>query len=406
MNPSSNIKRQIGDLFKTSLNNPALIVNETIEPGGDNETKLKSYNAIQMASVEREKISSEKIISKTKDDFFYYPTDNLNRNYSKITKGSLINICLYSVTLGEYKPFIQYLLYKNKKSNILTFPFFEFSEGNLLDLCNKNIEGILDIDYLIKGYFKDRKNIYVIVSLPTNFCSLQHLTSDKDWWFTLLSEIINEEKVLYFPIHRSVSNLFYKNSDLLYLLDENNRPFEAPISLYNGQHADKTNFIAKFGISKFSPLASMGPYYYFSTYDLASKFGSYSYNFKPLKFDDKVITDNEFGRYIKGGIVRFAIFTGRLKVFLNRDWDKRDESLISENREEKERKIIEMDGSWTKNYDSTCVAEIVFSDNSINQNGTKYCVKNYYQQVPLSYHFLDKSSVPEMFKPDKLIKII
>ena len=70
------------------------------------------------------------------------------------------------------------------------------------------------------------------------------------------------------------------------------------------------------------------------------------------------------------------------------------------------RKIIEMDGSWTKNYDSTCVAEIVFSDNSINQNGTKYCVKNYYQQVPLSYHFLDKSSVPEMFKPDKLIKII
>ena len=406
MNPSSNIKQQISDLFKSSLKNKPLSINENINMAGTDETRLKSFNAVEMASLEREKISTNEIISKTTDDFFYYPVDNLNRNFSSIKKGNIINLCMYSITLGDYKPFIQYLLYKHNKSNILTFPFFEFDKGNLLDLCNKKLKSILDVDFLIKGYVKEKNNVYLIITLPNDFCVLQHLTSDKEWWFTLLSEIINEEKILYFPIHTSVLNLFYKNPDLLYLLDEDNMPYESPLALYNGQHADKTNFIAKFGISKFSPLASMGPYYYFSTYNLACKFGSYSYNFKPFKIDDQIITDNDFGRYVKGGIVRFAIFTGRLKVFLNRDWDKRDESLLSKNREERERKIIQMDGSWTKNYDSTCVAEIVYSDKSINQNGTKYCVKNYYQQTPLSYHFLDKSTVPEMFKPDKLIKII
>ena len=359
-----------------------------------------------MASLERTKIDSDEIISKSVPDYYYYPIENLNKDFSHIKKGNTIHICLYSVTLSDYKPFIQYLLFKHSSSdNLLSFPFFTFKGIDLESQCHKKIKEITDEDHVIKGFVNQKDNTYIIVSLPDNSCALQHLTEKSNWWFALLHEIINERKILYFPIHQSVTNLFYYNSNLLYLLDENNIPYEAPLGLYNGQHANKTNFIATFGISKYSPLASMGPYYYFATYDLACKFGSWSYNFKPLILDDILLTDNDFGRYKEGGIVRFAIFTGKVLVLLNRDWDPKDNSPLSSHREDKEKRLLRHDGSWTKNYDSTCVSEITYSDDTKNQNGAKYCVKNYYQQVPLSYHLLDKKSVPEMHDPKKKIRI-
>ena len=406
MNPSSKIKLEIKNKLGIEFSESTIAIKEDIEVGGDEFTKLKTYNAIQMASVERSKIDSDEIISKTTPDYYYYPIENLNKNFTNIRGNKIVHICLYSVTLGDYKPFIQYLLYKHQTSdNILSFPFFSFKGGDLESQCNEKIKGITTEDYIIKGMESHGKDIYVIVSLPDNSCNLQHLKEKSKWWFTLLYEIINERKVLYFPIHTSVTDLFYYNSDLLYIVDEKNVPYETPLALYNGQHANKTNFIATFGISKYSPMASMGPYYYFATYDLACKFANWSYNFKPLVLDDILLTDNDFGRYKEGGIVRFAIFTGKVLVFLNREWDPKDTSLLADHRNDKEKRLLRIDGSWTKNYDTACVSEITYSDGEKNQTGAKYCIKNYYQQVPLSYHFIDKKSVPEMYNPKKLIKI-
>ena len=407
MNPSSKIKREIEDKLGINLNESLIEIKDNIEVAGKAFTELKTYNAVQMASLERSKIDSNEIISKTSPDYYYYPVENLSKDFSKVKKGMLVHICLYSVTLNDYKPFIQYLLYKHSISdNLLSFPFFTFKGVNLENDCHKKIKGITNEDFKIRGLVSQKNEIYVVASLPDNSSSLQHLTEKSNWWFALLHEIICQGKILYFPIHQSVGDLFYYNPDLLYILDENNVPYEAPLGLYNGQHADKTNFIATFGISKYSPLASMGPYYYFATYGLACKFGSWSYNFKPLFLDDILLTDNDFGRYKKGGIVRFAVFTGKVLVLLNRDWDPKDKSQLTNHRDDKEKRLLRIDGSWTKTYDSTCVSEITYSDGSKNQNGAKYCVKNYYQQVPLSYHFLDKKSVPEMFDVKKQIKII
>jgi hypothetical protein len=406
MNPSSKIKSEIEGKLGINLKESSIQIKENLNEAGEAFTELKTYNAVQMASLERSKIDSEEIILKTKPDYYYYPIENLNKDFSKIKKGSIIHICLYSVTLSDYKPFIQYLLFKHSTSDkLLTFPFFTFKGIDLENQCHKKIKSITHEDYEIRGLVSKKNDVFVIASLPDNSCSLQHLTKKSKWWFALLHEIVNERKILYFPIHESVTNLFYYNPDLLYILDENNLPYEAPLGLYNGQHANKTNFIATFGISKYSPMASMGPYYYFATYDLACKFGSWTNSFKPLVLDDILLTDNDFGRYKQGGLVRFAIFTGKVLVLLNRDWDPKDKSPLSSHRDDKEKKLLRVDGSWTKNYDSTCVSEITYSDGSKNQNGAKYCVKNYYQQVPLSYHFLDKKSVPEMHDPKKQIKI-
>jgi len=406
MNPSSKIKLEIKDKLGIKLSKSSILIKENIELAGSAFTELKTYNAIQMASIERSKIDSGKIVSKTIPDYYYYPTENLKKDFSKVSGGKLVHICLYSITLSDYKPFIQYLLYKHSTAdNLLSFPFFSFNGGDLEGQCDEKIKNITGDDYIIRGMVSHNKDIYVIISLPDNSCNQQHVTEKSEWLFTLLYEIINERKVLYFPIHNSVTDLFYHNPELLYILDEKNVPYETPLGLYNGQHADKTNFIATFGISKYSPMSSMGPYYYFATYDLACKFGSWSYNFKPLVLDDVLLTDNDFGRYKKGGIVRFAVFTGKVLVFLNRDWDPKDTSPLAAHRNNKEKKILRIDGSWTKNYDTTCVSEITYSDGSKNHNGAKYCVKNYYQQVPLSYHYLDKKSVSEMYNPKNQIKI-
>ena len=409
MNPSSKIKSEIEDKLGINFKESSIQIKENLNEAGEAFSELKTYNAVQMASLERIKIDSEEIKLKVKPDYYYYPIEHLNKDFSQAKKGTLIHICLYSVTLSDYKPYIQYLLFKHSTSdNLLTFPFFTFEGNDLEKECIKKIKDITNEDFKIRGLVphKKKNEIYIIVSLPDNSCSLQNLTLKSKWWFVLLHEIMCRRMILYFPIHESVTNLFYDNPDLLYILDENNMPFEAPLGLYNGQNANKTNFIATFGISKYSPLASMGPYYYFSTYDLACKFGSWSYNFKPLVLDDILLTDNDFGRFKQGGIVRFAIFTGKLLVLLNRDWDPKDKSPLSTHREDKEKRLSRMDGSWTKNYDSTCVSEITYSDGSKNQNGAKYCVKNYYQQVPLSYHYLDKKSVPEMYDEKVKIKII
>ena len=406
MNPSSKIKSEIENKLGINFKESSIQIRDNIELAGESFTELKTYNAVQMASIERTKIDSDEVVSKLTPDYYYYPIENLNKDFQKVRKGSTIHICLYSVTLSDYKPFIQYLLFKHSTSdNLVSFPYFTFKGIDLENQCHKKISEITHEKYVIRGMVSKENDTYILASLPDNSCSLQKLTKKSQWWFALLSEIINERKILYFPIHNSVTDLFYYNPDLLYILDENNIPYEAPLALYNGQHADKTNFIARFGISKSSPLASMGPYYYFATYDLACRFGSWSYNFKPLFLEDILLTDNDFGRYKEGGIVRFAIFTGKVLVLLNRDWDPKDKSILSKHRDDKEKRLLRLDGNWTKNYDSTCVSEVTYSDGSKNHNGAKYCVKNYYQQVQLSYHLLDKKSVSEMYDPKKKIKI-
>ena len=414
MNPSSTIKQQIEDTFLFNLNEEETLKGYEYEDDdkdieGTVNAELKTYNAVQMASVEISKIDSIEVLAKEKPDSYSYYIDDLDTNFKDIKRNKIkINLCLYSVSFSEYKPFIQYLLYKYTHSSkeILSFPFFIYRTGDVESEIAKTLNKITSEVYIIKGYKKFNNEIYVVVSLPDNACVLQEIKSSDKWWFSLLSEIINEGKIMYFPIHNNVRKFFSNNTSLLYILDHDNVPYESPLALYSGQPKDKTNFIAKFGIAKSSPLASMGPFYYFGTYELASKFASWSYNYKPLMLDDILITDNEFGRYKEGGVVRFAVFTGKVKVFMNREFDPNDDSQLAAHRDKREQKIIDINGDWTNIFDSTCVSEILFRNGQYNHLGAQYCIKNYYQQQSLSYHSIDKKSLSAMWKPDTLIKII
>ena len=92
MNPSSKIKLEIEDKLGINLKESSIKIKENLNEAGEAFVELKTYNAVQMASLERSKIDSDEIISKTKPDYYYYPIEHLNKDFTKIKKGSIIHI--------------------------------------------------------------------------------------------------------------------------------------------------------------------------------------------------------------------------------------------------------------------------------------------------------------------------
>ena len=104
------------------------------------------------------------------------------------------------------------------------------------------------------------------------------------------------------------------------------------------------------------------------------------------------------------GVIRFAIFTGVMKIITNWESNSIDESnvkkemLVDPKLENKYQaltlRITDHDGKWTEKYDSAYIGSMIELD-----DGTKLkekcltVVKNYEQQAPLTCQYIDKTSV-------------
>jgi len=121
--------------------------------------------------------------------------------------------------------------------------------------------------------------------------------------------------------------------------------------------------------------------------------------YKESESGGELITDNEFGRYIKGGIIRFIVYPGKTKVVMNRPWDKKNNQNENESLSEEKMKVYDTKGEWTKEYESVLLGPIKV-DNKVLHNGSSLTVKNFYQYKSLSYHYLDKKTVPPQYSPD------
>ena len=67
-------------------------------------------------------------------------------------------------------------------------------------------------------------------------------------------------------------------------------------------------------------LEHLDRYYYFTDFKRAIRSGAWSSNYEKSIIFNKSITD-ENGKYIQGGIVRFALFLGNNRVILDRKQD-------------------------------------------------------------------------------------
>jgi hypothetical protein len=363
-------------------------------------------------------------------DFYnYVAIDNLIDNIDNIDNIQLNNITIkinaYEIKNNGTYPFLKYLLYKDELRKTLFFPLLQnitnlastkINSDNIITLTKLKLFSLLqpsltnysDFDSKIcfKGFFlTNDQTIHIFFDLTQCKIELCDIYKTNKIWFVLLDEIVNYKNICGILIDSSVTNFFVNNDDFIFLKNQDGDNFEIPIIGYTGMNGIKQNnvsFVYTYGNSPKDKSALLGPYYYFTDFKNSIRQGGWSEISQPVKNSESVlITDNEYGRYIKGSIVRFALFLGKIKNIENFPNDDIDFSETKKNRIndanlDKNMEILTMrisdhDGKWAENYDSVFLGEIELDNGANLKNTPIYVVKTYEQQIPLSYHFIDKS---------------
>ena len=250
---------------------------------------------------------------------------------------------------------------------------------------NENVE--------FNGYFYDNDNNNVYLFYDITKCKIQLNDIEKYYnkvWLVLLDEILNCKHLCNIKINTQVTNFFNLNDDFCFLLDDNNNSYELPIVSYVGKQENKLNFTYTFGETMSNKNSILGPFYYFTDY---------------FKAFDEAFQHNDIK---KSGVVRFALFVGRVKYIENYINDNIDSSEIKmqrleddtldKNMEQLLMRIEDHDGKWREIYDSAYLGCLEL-DNGIILDKRTVVVKEYNQQIPLSYHYINKKT----FKNDYLI---
>jgi hypothetical protein len=60
-------------------------------------------------------------------------------------------------------------------------------------------------------------------------------------------------------------------------------------------------------------------------------------------------------------------------------------------------RITDYDGIWTKDYDSVYLGRIELDDGTFYKESPLYVVKDFNQQYPLSYHYINKKTLGEKY---------
>lgn len=359
--------------------------------------------------------------------YYNYPIKNiLVKDFDSFVDAgeySQIILCVYKInTSGKY-PFLQFLLSNNgfNSFGLPVLPIYSsFNKNNLISYSNVFLSGILQVvdfeDFSSKiafdGFYEYLNDLYVFFDISKVELNMSESYSYDLCRFALTDEITNHRDICNMRINDDTVMFFLKNKSINYIYDDKNEAYEIPIVGYVGKPtSEKTKFVSIFGESAKNKSAILGPYYYFTDFNHAIRQGGWSQNYKPEYMYDKLITDNENGRYLKGGIVRFALFGGKTKYIENMSNDPNDESEIKNqrlqdpnlnyNHEILTLRISDHDGLWTNDYDSAYLSNIELDDGSLLQEIPMLVIKDYNQQIPLSFHYIDKTKLHEKFNSNE-----
>ena len=328
--------------------------------------------------------------------YYYKGLDILEKNIDNILKYNNkikeIFICGYRVTNTDLYPFLNFLLKNNFETNELLFPSLisnDVSSDIIFKIAKKMnslfYNTVYDDKYEYKGFYYYKNNIYLFFDFTNCKLIINNTHKNSIIWTVLIDEIINTKHVCNIKINSVITDFFYENTDLMILKNTNEKIYEIPCVTYVGKEFSKLNFTYIFGTSKPDNNFCFGPYYYFTDFKNAVK---------------QCIEKNT----IKGGIVRFVLFTGLTKVILNNITDSIDNSCIKREIISKPNnlyenltlRITDYDGKWAKNYNSVYVGDIELDNGEKMKNTPIYVVKQYEQQIPLSYHFIDSKKVSQI----------
>jgi hypothetical protein len=307
-----------------------------------------------------------------------------------------VYMCAYDVNNEAKYPFQRFLLTNNIFNETLVFPQVKFLKGlssiDIVNFAKVNLFGLLlqdnfekfDENLEFNGYFINDNDLYLFFDI-TN-CKVQINDIEKNTntiWLALLDEILNQKHLCNMKIDDTVTKFFILNDDFCFLLDDNNCSYEIPIVSYVGKPESKLNFTYTFGQTMDNKTSILGPFYYFTDYVNA--------------FEDAIKFNN-----IRQGLVRFAVFLGNTKYIENFQNDNIDDSEIQSQRLEDDTldqnmerlimRIADHNGKWSQHYNSVYLG-FVELDNGAFLDKPTIVLKEYNQQMPLSYHYVNKTTV-------------
>jgi hypothetical protein len=347
------------------------------------------------------------LISNIKYNNIKYYAKELNKN-NYPEKNNKLNIILYNLVENDQNPFLLFLLHKIKNNDLLTLPRFNIEDTKTIkhniNKIIKYFENELGNDdfspnIIYNGFIEYNDEIYVLLNYNTNTNNLkiEHNKYNSKWWWTLSSELVNYKKLLNFSIDENVTDFFMNNTKFLFLYDKNNIQYESPIVGYYGGYYKQISAVVSLGLKREKPYAFFGPYYYFGDYKQAMRYSIWNSLKQPMEVNNKLITIDEEGKYERGGLVRFALFTGKMKIMMNNKEDPDDDSEISiKGAKESEfikatMKLRDNNGKWTKDYNSIGYGKqdiyLKNKDEIITLN-PMVALKDYEQQVPIGYYYV------------------
>mgnify|MGYP001414183300 CR=1 FL=1 len=435
-------------------NNIILAKNNTVLEGGKKvKVKNTSTKGIFKPFINI-KFNNNKV-----NDYNYKLTSKLIPiNKISIDSDIKLHFCIYRVNTLALKPFLQYLLFKfsqkigtDKKenkltnldnlpyiyepdslSNLLIFPTTRYKAGDDINKVITNfITNIIELDDEIEsikpeGFIKYNNEPYIFINIDNYIktvlfnnredakalATYEMKKIDNEFWWATMYDIINTGTILGNTIHRSCSILFLENEYLIRLRDIKGGYLETPHTKFVGNSIEKIIFNSIVGVTKSTPWATHGPFYYFYSFMAAIKRGGwippdYTHNKEDWKKIWKNTADSD-GKWKRGGIIRCIVFPGKIRVLLNHPNDikypmpsieedriKKNEYTDTQIKELKNTlKLRDEEGNWANEYDSVYIGR-VHINNKPYKHEPKYVNKKYEQSLPISYHIIDKKSLGE-----------
>ena len=376
-------------------------VNKNILKTKMNETNLNKKIIVKEKQTEFQIIPSQKSkLNETSQEKYEYTIQNILKTEDKRIN-SEVKFCFY------YKNdnFLEYILEKNNKNEMI-LPTTLIKNKSLYNESNKFINSLPFVkNYSISGYLMFKNIIYLFVDIEKkeNTNEINYVKASNVYWWVCIDEIINQKKVLYFSINKRVTSLFLHHPQMCFLYDKLQEPTEIPTVLYFGTYYKNLNYAYSIGLpGQTSKYMKYGSYFYYLTdYNASIRYAGWS-DISNNKEQDV----DKYGRFEKSGIIRCAVFLKDTKYFLNRPYDKEDNSELAQEKDQRLIKMTDYDGNWSNHYNSVYSGITRLVDNDRFTNIPMFVIRNFNQIHSLSLHIVDKSSLGEKWNYNNSYKII
>ena len=386
-------------------------------------------------------------------DFYEYSAlqSLIDEKPCNVEEGARIHLCPFQVNTKGKVPFLQFLMHKCEDEDIISFASFSNYHNNVFLKACESID-LMMMCYGKKGFMKycgyvenklkiikeninenineEEKEYFLFFDITENEIDMHDLNSKNDLWLLTMDELINTTRVCgSFWVDQKVTQFFEERPEFIFLQDANMDPYEIPVIAYMGTTSNKESFISVFGESRSDNKSMFGSHYYFYDYQYAVKKSMLKYveEKKQELQDEKIKTWEYFMSWkkenaaLKGSIIRFALFLGNMKKIENRKDDPADTSLITQELLKQDTtcatlehrtlvnylRISDRDSMWAQDYDSVFLGQgVELDDDTLHSHGLTYVVKEYDQQIPLTCHSLDSSTMNSLWEKNGIYSIL